>query len=40
MTVHHNPNSIANVLSLKSVAEMQRVTFDGWDHGGVLWCIL
>jgi hypothetical protein len=36
MTVHHNPNSIANVLSLKSVAEMHRVTYDSWDHGGVL----
>ncbi len=40
MTVHHNPNSIANVLSLKSVAEMHRVTYDSWDCGGVLWCIL
>jgi hypothetical protein len=35
MTVHHNPNSIANVLSLKSVAKMHRVTYDSWDCGGV-----
>jgi hypothetical protein len=35
MTVHHNPNSIANVLSLKSVAEMHRVTYDSWDQGCV-----
>jgi hypothetical protein len=35
MTVHHNPNSIANVLSLKSVAQKHRVTYDSWDHGGV-----
>jgi hypothetical protein len=34
MTVRHNPNSIANVLSLKSVAEMHRVTYDSWDCGG------
>ncbi len=35
MTVHHNPNSIANMLSLKSVAEMHRVMYDSWDCGGV-----
>lgn len=35
MTVHHNPNSIANVLSLKSVAESHRITYDSWDNGGV-----
>jgi hypothetical protein len=35
MTVHRNPNSIANVLSLKSVVEMHRVMYDSWDHGGV-----
>ncbi len=35
MTVHHNPNSIANVLSLKSVTEMHRVMYDSWDWGGV-----
>jgi hypothetical protein len=35
MTVHHNPNSIANVLSLKSVSEMHRVTYNSWDCGGV-----
>jgi hypothetical protein len=35
MTVHHNPNSIANVLSLKSVAEMHRVTYNSWDCRGV-----
>jgi hypothetical protein len=26
MTVHHNPNSITNVVALMSVAEMHRVT--------------
>jgi hypothetical protein len=31
MTVYHNPNSIANVLSLKLVAEKHRVTYDSWD---------
>ncbi len=35
MTVHHNPNSIANVLSLKSVAEMHRVTYNSWDCKGM-----
>ncbi len=35
MTVHHNPNSIAYVLSLKSVAEMHRVTYNSWDCRGV-----
>jgi hypothetical protein len=28
MTVYHNPNGIANMLSLKSVAEEHRVTYD------------
>jgi hypothetical protein len=41
MTVHHNPNSIVNMLSLKSVAQKHRVTYDSWDHGGVFKvCIL
>jgi hypothetical protein len=35
MTVYHNPNGIANVLSLKSVAEKQRVTYNSWDWNGV-----
>jgi hypothetical protein len=35
MTVYHNPNDIANVLSLKSVAEKHRVTYDSWDLNGV-----
>ncbi len=35
MTVHHNPNSIANMLSLKLVVEMHRVKYDSWDWGGV-----
>jgi hypothetical protein len=35
MTVYHNPYSIANVLSLKSVAEMHRVMYNSWDRGGV-----
>ena len=35
MTVYHNPNSIANVLSLKSVASKHRVTYDSHDCGGV-----
>jgi hypothetical protein len=35
MTVHHNPNSIANVLSLKSVVEMHSVTYNSWDRGDV-----
>ncbi len=35
MTVQHNPNSIANILSLKSVAEMHRVTCNSWDCSGV-----
>ena len=35
MTVYHNPNGIANVLSLKSVAEKHRVTYDSWDWNGV-----
>jgi hypothetical protein len=35
MTVHCNPNSITNMLSLKSVAEKHRITYNSWDHGGV-----
>jgi hypothetical protein len=35
MTVHHNPRSIANVLSLKSVMARHRMTYDSKDHGGV-----
>ena len=35
MTVYHNPDSIANVLSLKSVASKHRVTYDSHDRGGV-----
>ncbi len=33
--MHHNPNSIANVLTFKSVAEMHRVTYDSWDCSSV-----
>ena len=35
MTVHHIPNGIANVQSLKLVAEKHRVTYDSWDRNGV-----
>ncbi len=35
LTVHHNPNSIANVLSLKAVTEKHRITYDSWDQNGV-----
>jgi hypothetical protein len=35
MTVHHNPRSIANILSLKSVAARHRVTYDSEDRWGV-----
>jgi hypothetical protein len=35
LTVHHNPESIANVLSLKSVALRHHVTYDSRDRGGV-----
>jgi hypothetical protein len=35
MTVHHNPKSIGNVLSLHSVKQKHRVTYDSWDHNGV-----
>jgi hypothetical protein len=31
LTVHHNPNSIGNVLSLKAVAEKHRITYDSWE---------
>ncbi len=34
MTLHHNPRSIVNVLSLKSVAARHRVTYDSKDRGG------
>ncbi len=33
--MYHNPDGIANVLSLKSVAEKHRVTYDSWDRDGV-----
>ncbi len=35
LTVHHNPNSIANVLSLKAVAKKHRITYNSWDQNGV-----
>ncbi len=35
MTVHHNPRSIANVLSLKSVAARHRMIYNSKDCGGV-----
>jgi hypothetical protein len=35
MTVYHNPNGIANVLSLKSVAEKHMITYYSWDWNGV-----
>jgi hypothetical protein len=35
MTVHHNPRSIVNTLSLKSVVARHRVTYDSKDPGGV-----
>ena len=35
MTVYHNPKGIANVLSLKSVVEKHRVTYDSWDRNRV-----
>ncbi len=35
MTVRHNPNSIANILSLKTVAAKHRVTYDSNNRGGV-----
>jgi len=35
MTVYHNPNGIANVLSLKSVAEKHMGTYDSWDRNRV-----
>ncbi len=35
MTVYHNPDSIANVLSLKSVVEKHRVTDNSRDRNGV-----
>jgi hypothetical protein len=31
LTVHYNSNSIANVLSLKAVAEKHRITYNSWD---------
>ncbi len=35
LIVHHNPNSIANVLSLKVMEEKHRITYDSWDWNGV-----
>jgi hypothetical protein len=35
MTVHHNPKSIANVLSLHSVKQKYLVTYGSWDRDGV-----
>ena len=35
MNVYHNPNGIAYMLSLKSVAEKHMVTYDHWDWNGV-----
>ena len=35
MTVYHNPDGIANVLSLKSVTEKHRVTYNSWDWNRV-----
>jgi hypothetical protein len=35
MTVRHNPHSIANVLSLHSIKQKHRVTYDSWDRDGV-----
>jgi hypothetical protein len=35
MTVYHNPNGIANVLSLKLVAEKHMVMYDSLDRNGV-----
>ena len=35
MTVKHNPHSIANVLSLHSIKQKHRVTYDSWDRDGV-----
>jgi hypothetical protein len=35
MAVHHNPKSIANVLSLHSVKQKHQGTYDSWDHDGV-----
>ncbi len=35
MTVHHNPNRIANMLSLKSAVQKHRVTYNSWDCGSV-----
>jgi hypothetical protein len=36
MMVHHNPKSIANVLSLHSVKQKHQVTYDSWDRDGVV----
>jgi hypothetical protein len=35
LPVHNNLNSIANVLSLKAVAEKHRITYDNWDQNRV-----
>jgi hypothetical protein len=37
MMVHHNPMSTANVLSLHSVKQEHRVTYDSWDCDGVFF---
>ncbi len=33
--VHHNPKSMANVLSLHSFKQKHQVTYDSWDRDGV-----
>ncbi len=35
MMVHHNPKSIANVLSLHSIKQKHWVTYNSWDCNGV-----
>jgi hypothetical protein len=35
ITVHHNPKSIANVLSLHSVKQKHQVTYNSWDCNGM-----
>ncbi len=35
MMVHHNPRSIANVLSINLVEQKHRVTYNSWDRDGV-----
>jgi hypothetical protein len=36
MMVHHNPKSIANMLSLHLVKQKHQVTYNCWDRNGVL----